>query len=36
MSARTEMWSMSVFLTKMKNENDYANLNYIAKVTFQN
>ena len=36
MSARTEMWSMPVFLTKIENENDYTNLNYIAEVTFQN
>ena len=29
------MWSMSVVLTKMENENDSVNQNYIAKVMSQ-
>ena len=36
LSARTAMWSMPVVLTKMENENDSANQNYVAKMTLQN
>ena len=29
------MWSMPVVLTEMKNENDSANQNYVAKMKLQ-